>query len=103
MPSTPNDANKVLEDFNNTRLVQDEVEEDIPTVVLCPSRVFCKGTNLFTRFPPSTVIFVGNFSKSEIHQMQGCFGRFCQKFEEGDIIPSKPIKIVNIPLTFAES
>ena len=102
MPSTPNDAQKALEDFNDNRLVQDDVEEDIPSVLLCPSRVFRKGTNLFTRFPPSTVILVGNFSKSEIRQMQGRFGRFCQKFEEGDIIPTEPIKIVNIPLRFAE-
>jgi hypothetical protein len=103
MPSTPNDANVALEDFNDARLVQDGAEENIPIVVICPSRVFRKGTNLFTRFPPSTVIFVGNFSKSEIHQMQGRFGRFCQKFEEGDIVPKDDIKIVNIPLKFAES
>ena len=80
MPSTPNDANVALEDFNDARLVQDGAEENTPTIVICPSRVFRKGTNLFTRFPPSTVIFVGNFSKSEISQMQGRFGRFCQKF-----------------------
>lgn len=104
MPPTPTDADEALELFNENRIYSEEDQkDDIPCIVICPSRVFRKGSNAFVRYPPSTVICVGNYTKSELRQMHGRFGRYNEKYMEGDLVPVDPIKVVNIPLGWADS
>ena len=103
------EAEMSLFEFRDARIVTGEgsstVDDEMkpPIVIICPSRIYRKGSNLFNRFPPSNVICVGNYSKNELKQMYGRVGRYCSKFEQDDCVPVDSIRAININLKWAEN
>lgn len=106
LPTNSEKVDEALSQFSDARIMEKESDEETESekiVILCPSRIYRKGSNVFNRFPPSVLICVGNYSKYELKQMYGRVGRFCDNWKVGDCKPEDPIKIVNINLRWASA
>jgi hypothetical protein len=106
MPADEDKAKDALDEFAQHRLVDEDTydaEEETKIVTLCPSRVYRKGTNVLSRYTPSMLICVGNFSRDDLKQMHGRVGRFNATWKDGDCKPDDNIKVASVSLKWALS